>query len=540
MGRWRNKTLHVVSAVAILAGAVATAPAVIAENNWNVASTPEYGNIDPNKKGNIVIHKHVHQQEGNKVLGTAMGPDPIKSDPVKDVTFEALKLDVDLTKSEEWEKLEKLEIPADVCTKPPAKLGDITLTRTSLTATTDSAGIATIATGLGAYLVCETARPASVVDVADPFVVTVPFPDHQGSKGWLYDVHVYPKNGTATVKKTVQAQKDLGLGSRVTFPVNAQIAQIAPGHTYNSFIVQDPMDKNFANIGVSQVKIGDDDLVKDTDYKVIVDEATNTVTVALLTPGLKKANENIGKTVRVDFQGDVVDYPAESGKLENTVKFWATTIPGDNPPTDPPTTPPTDPWGPDPEKPLDPIEPTTPVSTTWGDVRIQKHDAGDAKTPLKGAKFEIYEAKNPYAETCTAEIAVGAEPISVSDFGKDTAKKTVFESNEDGLVYIQGLFVADSENEPVNKAHRCYVLKETEAPAGFVTPRGDKALTPVTVKPGKKAEGTYELTVTNTKRKVPELPLTGDKGVLMMLIGGGALILASIAIATVAVRRRKA
>ncbi|MDY5601980.1 MAG: LPXTG cell wall anchor domain-containing protein, partial [Schaalia hyovaginalis] len=73
--------------------------------------------------------------------------------------------------------------------------------------------------------------------------------------------------------------------------------------------------------------------------------------------------------------------------------------------------------------------------------------------------------------------------------------------------------------------HRCYVLKETAAPAGYVLPAGDAALTPLKVTPNATASSTVDVTIDNTKQNVPQLPLTGANGQLLLLIGGSALIL---------------
>lgn len=49
---------------------------------------------------------------------------------------------------------------------------------------------------LGLYVVIETTPPDSVTKPCEPFLVSVPMTTVDGS-GWLYDIHVYPKNGTS-------------------------------------------------------------------------------------------------------------------------------------------------------------------------------------------------------------------------------------------------------------------------------------------------------------------------------------------------------
>lgn len=57
----------------------------------------------------------------------------------------------------------------------------------------DNAGTATTALELGIYLVIETNSPDAVKTPAAPFLVSIPMTKADGT-GWLYHVHVYPKN----------------------------------------------------------------------------------------------------------------------------------------------------------------------------------------------------------------------------------------------------------------------------------------------------------------------------------------------------------
>ncbi len=62
---------------------------------------------------------------------------------------------------------------------------------------------------LGLYLVVETSVPEMVVSTTDPFLVSLPMTDLNGS-GWIYDVTLYPKNltGIPTLEKTLRENKD--------------------------------------------------------------------------------------------------------------------------------------------------------------------------------------------------------------------------------------------------------------------------------------------------------------------------------------------
>ena len=65
------------------------------------------------------------------------------------------------------------------------------------TETTGKDGIASFTDlPLGLYVVVETDTPAKVTSPVKPFLVSVPMTKASSLSEWLYDIHVYPKNGT--------------------------------------------------------------------------------------------------------------------------------------------------------------------------------------------------------------------------------------------------------------------------------------------------------------------------------------------------------
>ena len=80
---------------------------------------------------------------------------------------------------------------------------------------TDNDGIATF-TGLpvGLYLVVETYKPDTVVTAVDPFLISVPMTrvsaETDAQKQWMYDINVYPKNGTHTGDITLEKKGVVG------------------------------------------------------------------------------------------------------------------------------------------------------------------------------------------------------------------------------------------------------------------------------------------------------------------------------------------
>ena len=100
---------------------------------------------------------------------------------------------------------------------------------------------------------------------------------------------------------------------------------------------------------------------------------------------------------------------------------------------------------------------------------------------------------------------------------------------------VPGLFVGDSENDDCT--FRCYVVVETKAPAGFVTPLSPNNAWAVDVVAGQTSG--HDLTVTNTQQIGPALPLTGAGGTVVMTVGGLLLIALGSVVVVVSRRRQR-
>lgn len=551
--RWGARIAAVVGVVALSAVGFG-APAFAAD--------PEFGNIDPNASGSITIHKHEHQSGGAPVSGDPQAPGSTLPNPIAGVVFTAYQLtDFSVTDAADWNALSTVAVPADACAAP--SLSGWTLGAGTALPETDASGIATLPLvnaspaqpneRLGAYLICETTPPTDATDIAAPFVVTVPFPDNQAgaptnSNGWLYNVHAYPKNGLApTITKTVDAQTELGLGATASFEVVTTVPRIADGNQFTSYTVVDPMDPRLTPTAVESVTLGTTALVRDVDYTVVTDR--NVLMVSFTQAGLTTLKASGGQSVTTVFSGTVssiapvASFGLDAGEIYNIAYLVTENEPGTTPPVTP-ETPPLAPGGPvNPNEPFDPNEPAVPsipspaVTQNWGDVKVFKYDAGNGSTAVNGAVFEVYEAATPYATTCTTDVStVNVDPIEVDG-------ATTFTSTN-GLVLVPGLFVSDSSNAPVDNATRCYVLKETAAPAGFVTPTGAAALLAVQVEIGETTVtagdlASYDGAIGNVKSDVPNLPLTGGQGQVVLMSLGAGLILIAGGAAFVARRRKE-
>jgi len=492
------------------------------------AENANHGDINTEALGSLTIHKHL-TGDGNPIGapdGTASNDDG-KGAPVSGVQFTAYEINgIDLKTSEGWTKVNALTntgaIPDNACATPgQPTLPNYTFGPSRVSGDTDRDGQAKIESlPVKAYLVCETKTPGNIVQKAKPFVVTIPHPNTAAKADgtWLYDVHVYPKNEKIEVSKTIQDQKVNGyaVGSKVRFPVTSTLPKLDDTSHYKYFQLKDTLDARLTGPTAADVTL-DGAPLDATDYQVAVDGQT--VTVTFTKAGLAKLKDLPGKNVQVIFEGTVSE--AGDGSINNTAQLISDTTYATTPPD--PSEPPADPGNP----------PTTDtVTSNWGNLVIAKVDTNDkaqSKAGLKGAEFQLFKAKDAYAGTCSKEKE--GDAISVGG-------QTTLTTGDDGTINVQGLFVSDSvdgagRDNKVNAAERCYVLVETKAPAGFVLPSGDDAVTAVKVKVG--ADATDNVTIENTKQAVPGLPLTGANGMLILTASGAALLM--IAVGSVLVAR---
>ena len=490
--------------------------------------TPNYGNIKTEVKGSLAIHKHL--TGGGKDIGTPTGTAQNADDKgpaVEGVVFTAYPItDINLKDPAGWDTISNLAksgVPDSACTNPAAPtLGAHTFGKGMASPATTKEGLATITEmPVQAYLVCETTTPGDIVQKAKPFVVTIPHPNTAaGADGqWIYDVNVYPKNEAIDVDKTIQAQKlnGYGVGSLIKFPVESTAPTLDAKSFYKYFQLKDTLDERLSEVTATEVSL-EGTTLQPTDYDVVTNQQT--VTVTFTAEGLKKIKAAPGKKVSAVFQGKVTK-AGSNGTITNRAQVISDTVYAEQPPT--PVTPPTNPENP----------PTSDeVTSNWGDLSIKKvdtHQQGQTKAGLQGAQFQLYKAKDAYANTCS-KVKDG-DPIAING-------QTTLTTDAQGAIDIKGLFISDSidgadRDNQKDATERCYVLVETKAPAGYVLPAGDAAVTAVKVKVGEVA--TDNVTVENTKQSVPGLPLTGANGMLILTASGASLLM--IAVGSVLVAR---
>lgn len=480
------------------------------------------GNIDTTTPGSVTIHKHM---ENGSAQTSPDGSGKVSGKAIEGVEFTLFSLQykgapINLTRFDDWQGLASVKLNADCSVSGPA---DFTRGAQVAKIVTSQDGQAVHHTGTErtAFAVCETGTNGAkiagqrthVVEKSAPFVVSVPLPH---TDKWIYGVHAYPKGSTVGITKTVTSQpaSGLGIGSEIVFPVSTEIPILAKDTELTGYTVRDVLDARLDNAVVKSVTV-DGKPVDAVHYTTKV-SATNPrdVRVVFTSAGLAWLKTQAGKKVVTSFAGTIARLG--DGVIPNTATLFV-----NDPSSDTDTTPPK------------PGVPSNKVSTNWGDVIIQKSDAGNGKT-LAGAAFQVFSANPatvPEGQSCSSKATTGA-PISV---GSGATARSTFTTGTGGRVTINGLFVSDSENDPKNGSQRCYVLVETAAPAGYTLPKGDAASTAVTVKTG--ASSTVDIEVKNAKQNVPELPLTGAAGQMAMIAGGGALLAGAVSM-LVSRRRR--
>ncbi|MCI6410680.1 SpaH/EbpB family LPXTG-anchored major pilin [Schaalia hyovaginalis] len=527
------------------AAAISLAALALAVAGPAFAASPvtDLGNINQDQTGTIKIHKY---ESGSLAPETASptGTPAATGAPVPGVVFTAYRItNVDPKKQADWEKMSKINVPADACganwATPTLKI-DSTTSATfdsgKASSTTDAQGEASISElPVGLYLLCETQAPASVQKRAMPFLVSMPTPNPtaDAANGWLYEVNVYPKNVVIEAPKKGIAVKANGLktNDQIEYPVTVKVPSIAKTDQFTYFMVNDVMQTGNVSGSVPAVEIKEANASSftavDTNlYKV---DTTTGTTISFTRTGLDYLQTKPNAQVRVTYKA-MANTITANGEIPNTANFYVNTekkpdVPPQTPP-EPPTTPPNDPQV--------PPFPTNTVKSSWGDLVITKTDKGNNK-PLSGATFEIYNATDPFAADCSTQKATG-DAIAVEG-------KTEFTTGADGAVTIEGLFV-DSKEFPagtaedamtLDHAKRCYVLKETAAPAGYVTPADPfKA---VAIQAGTTTDD--NVTINNTRVPIVDMPMTGANGRLLMIIGGSALALTALGAAFILAKKRR-
>lgn len=489
--------------------------------------------------GTVTVHKH---EQGSEVGAPSNGLEQsVSGANIAGVTFEATHItglthetegavDFDLTTNSGWHAAANVAYQAATnswtvdgtpgwvpVTEGNAKVAD--------TGPADGPYQDAVFAGLpvGLYLFEETAAPAGVTTSA-PWVMTVPLTHPTELDAWLYDIHVYPKNSTTELGKTVQDAGAVKVGDTIEWTITGDLPRVA-----NPAYKAGESDANTKFLAPTAYRITDelDERLKfDTAVVTLTGPPSSSIPENHFT--VTAPTEAAGGTVQIDFtaaglqslgraasMGDsklqvvlktkvvsLGDGTIGNGIIANQALLFPNQAAIDsNTPT-----------------------PSPKVESHWGDILIHKVDASDSDTSLSGAEFQVFATEG--------NARAGSDAITIN--GQDT-----FTTDEDGIVRISGLRYSNYANgetlEPGDDGYRAYWIVETKAPEGY-----ELLAEPMEVIVDSAAQtlasGAGITEVENAPENAGfELPLTGGAGTAAFTLAGLVLVGVGILLA-----RRKA
>ncbi|GAB3073137.1 SpaH/EbpB family LPXTG-anchored major pilin [Corynebacterium aquatimens] len=418
--------------------------------------------INPNNSRSLTIHKRFGAETNTKATGQEMAGVPGQAGNGVEFQIELVqKLDTPA----DWEAARTLTVEnatADTSFSPQTK-------------TTGADGVAGDAyfnnLPMGVYRVTETAVPTGVI-AGKPFLVYVPMAAENGD--WIYNVHAYPKNNTATIAKSV---KDAGIhnGGNVEYTIVASGDSAAGAGVGDNFVFTDTLPAGLDAAGAtatpSFVDSSAGTLVANTDYTVT--KNGQQVTVTFTEAGRNKittANKRVQVVISAKYDGTV-----NQATNKATVTAGNTTYTSNE------------------------------VVSHWGNVTITKKSSAGAG--LQGADFQLVQCQAG-AGGAWSQV-VGTQPETVGT-------TATFTTGADGKVTINGIHVQDYVDGAAGDAAK-YCVKETKAPAGYV---GDDNLRPVNLTVANK-NASVEIT-NSTSRNL--LPNTGGMGIVLIVLAGLGIV----------------
>lgn len=219
---------------AVMALSVCALPAAAADVAGATTTAPSTSTINTDKKGSITIHKYVMVDttkattpNNGEEVGTGKIPTGATAASGAKFTLYKVMTKDDLIayynngaettpKAENYlnsdgkVNIEKVKNFDDASKKDKKCVVEMPATNTD--------GVSTISDlELGLYLAVETTTPAAVTSAIQPFLISVPMTkvdtaedNSKSADSWLYDIHVYPKNSTATGSVTLVKKGVIG------------------------------------------------------------------------------------------------------------------------------------------------------------------------------------------------------------------------------------------------------------------------------------------------------------------------------------------
>ncbi|HIU76841.1 MAG TPA: SpaH/EbpB family LPXTG-anchored major pilin [Candidatus Pelethocola excrementipullorum] len=376
----------------------------------------------------------------------------------------------------------------------------------------------------GYYVLVESTVPGGY-DKSPDTVISLPLTNKAGT-GFVYDVHVYPKNvSEEPITKLIDdATKTYKVGDFVDFTINAGIAnkEVAPndvkeaadlfdGTTYGEMKIKDTLvgglKYDSSTLKLLKADNTSEALISGTDYN-LTGTGTGDLVWELTPAGIDKAIAANAVSVEVKLHLEVL---ASAEALTNSARSYVKK-PGSGDPTEPVT---------------------PPVTVPTGNVTIDKIDA-DGGAPLENAIFAI--ATNASA---TEFLKPDGTTVTITDQSTLASNTDIIKATTgtDGKAIISGL-VYDASNGST------YRLVEIQAPAGYQLKEaainadlaagetaGTNVVTSVVVK-------NYANGTTDPDNPKFALPLTGGTGTVLFT-AIGVLIMATVIVVYIRSKKRQ-
>lgn len=439
--------------------------------------------IDGSATGSITVHALTMPTGGRTATPTGMEttPLPAGATAIENATFKLEKSNIDITTNAGYSSA------LGLTAKNFGALDPTFAAQTGKTTTDGTHNFQGLKPGV--YRLTQTAAPEGKTLMA-PAVVFVPMTDPANTANWVYDIHVYPKNGDASkIKKTdiTPAGTPITVGSTMTWQMDVPIPDIDTNDTFATFKVQDlptnmkativssvTIDPEHANTGLTAGNAN--------DYTVATDSPTaNQLEVTFTANGLTKINAAKGKTMRLIVKTEVLNSVNTTDGVTNAAKAIYTTANGGGGET------------------TIVSDPDNPAKTTFGKLKILNENATGTK--LSGAKFQIF--------TCDGN---GTKGSALQVNGTDT-----FTINDENT----GVTV-----EPLGATEGQLCLVQTKAPDGYQQLAGPQKFEFTSTKIAAANDKTVTVTVKNTSTSsiTGLLPNTGGKGIILFVIVGLVLL----------------
>ena len=320
------------------------------------------------------------------------------------------------------------------------------------------------------------------------------------------DVVIKEKNAEPTTGKEVEedstgsfgGHNDADIGQTVNFKTTINVIDGQP----KNYVLHDTMSTGLTfNADSVEVKIGEKKLTAGTDYTVVTTGLSDGCTFEVrFIDGKLKVNDVVVVTYSATVNNKAV--VGDKGNPNETHLSYTNNA-GET-------------------------KNTTPSEThtyTWSMDVLKYTMKGDEEVKLAGAQFKLYKEVGDAKTKLYALAASG----KITSWTEDASKATVFTSDKDGKIKIEGL---DADT---------YYLEEIEAPAGYNKLKDPiKVVITATIDPTTNAGtatvkytvGTEEATA-NPDVKVlnqtgTELPSTGGIGTTVFYVVGGLLVAVAV------------